>query len=61
MMLMNTDKLVGGRVEVTSQSPCRRHPLVVGRGKLLAHGIGSLFDVGLLTSDLLERRSREEE
>lgn len=42
-MIMDKDKLVGGRVEVASQSSCRRHPLMVGRGKLFAHGIGSIL------------------
>lgn len=32
VMIMDPDKLVGGRVEVASQSPCKRHPLMVERG-----------------------------
>lgn len=39
MMIMDTDKLVGGRVEVASQSPCRRHPLMVGRGNCSLMGL----------------------
>ena len=31
VMIMGTDKFVGGRIEVAPQSPCRRLPLMVER------------------------------
>lgn len=32
VVIMGPDKSVGGRVEVASQSPCKRHPLTVEKG-----------------------------
>lgn len=55
-MLMDTDKLVGGRVEVASQSPLKRHQLAGRKRKWLTHGIGGLLGVALLRPDLWVRR-----
>lgn len=57
--ITDTERVGSGGVEVASQSPFKRHPLVEERG--ITRGLGSLLRVLLLTSAFLVRRRRVEQ